>query len=84
MSRRDVNGPIGAGSMTGRGLGTCSGANAVNSGANLGMRLGHRFTCRRGLCRSVGRGFLQKELLHEQKSRLQEQLEVIDKQLENL
>ncbi|MFA7660405.1 MAG: DUF5320 domain-containing protein [Anaerovoracaceae bacterium] len=86
MPRRDGTGPIGAGSMTGRGLGLCTGANEVKYGAGLGMGLGF------GRGRGFGRGFAinqtsiktQKELLDEQKTMLQGRLEVIDKQLENL
>jgi hypothetical protein len=37
MPRRDGTGPMGAGSMTGRGLGLCTGANAVKYGAGLGI-----------------------------------------------
>ena len=88
MPRRDGTGPMGAGSMTGRGLGLCTGANALKYGAGLGMGLGLGLACRRGF----GRGFAfnqissktQKELLNEQKTMLQDRLEVIDKQLENL
>ena len=88
MPRRDGTGPMGAGSMTGRGFGLCTGANAVKYGAGLGMGLGLGLACRRGF----GRGFAfnqtssktQKELLNEQKTMLQERLEVIDKQLESL
>ncbi len=88
MPRRDGTGPMGSGSMTGRGLGLCTGVNAVKYGAGLGMGLGLGFACRRGF----GRGFAfnqtssktQKELLNEQKTMLQDRLEVIDKQLENL
>jgi len=94
MPRRDGTGPMGAGSMTGRGLGLCTGANAVKYGAGLGMGLGLGLACRRGF--GFGRGFgrgsainqasskTQKELLNEQKTMLQDRLEVIDKQLENL
>ncbi len=86
MPRRDGTGPMGAGSMTGRGLGLCTGANAVKYGAGLGLGLG--LACRRGF----GRGFAvnqnssktQKELLQEQKNVLKSRLDVIDKQLENL
>ncbi|QAT60981.1 hypothetical protein EQM13_04985 [Acidilutibacter cellobiosedens] len=94
MPRRDGTGPMGAGSMTGRGLGLCTGANAVKYGAGLGMGIGLGLACRRGF--GFGRGFgrgsainqasskTQKELLNEQKTMLQDRLEVIDKQLENL
>lgn len=86
MPRRDGTGPIGAGSMTGRGLGICTGTTTVKYGAGLGIGLG--LACRRGF----GRGFAvnqtssktQKELLNEQKTMLQNRLEVIEKQLENL
>ena len=88
MPRRDGTGPMGAGSMTGRGLGLCAGVNAVKYGAGFGMGLGQGFARRRGF----GRGFAfnhassktQKELLNEQRAVLQDRLEVIDKQLENL
>ena len=88
MLRRDGTGPMGAGSMTGRGLGSCTGANAVKYGAGLGLGLGLGLACRRGF----GRGFAvnqnssktQKELLQEQKDVLKNRLDVIDKQLENL
>ncbi|MBU3228110.1 DUF5320 domain-containing protein [Clostridium algidicarnis] len=81
MPRRD-----GTGSMTGRGLGFCTGVNAVKVGPGDGMGLGT--SCRCGL----GRRFevdnessrTQKQLLQEQKSILQNRLEVIDKRLENL
>jgi hypothetical protein len=60
---------------------------AAKYGAGLGMGLGLGFACRRGF----GRGFedlasskTQKELLREQKTRLQDRLEAIDKQLESL
>jgi hypothetical protein len=83
---------MGAGSMIGRGLGFCTGANAVKYRAGLGMGLGLGFACRRGFGRSFGRAFAinqtssktKKELLQEQKTMLQDRLEVIDKQLENL
>lgn len=92
MPRRNGTGPIGAGSITGRGLRFCTGANAVKYGAGLGMGLGLGLACRHGFGRSVGRGLAinqtssktQKELLREQRTILQDRLQVIDKQLENL
>ena len=90
MPRRDGTGPMGRGSMTGRGLGVCTGVNAAKFGAGLALGLG--LGCRRGF----GRGFswntnveqnsskTKKELLQEQKDVLQSRLEVIDKQWENL
>ncbi len=92
MPRRDGTGPMGAGSMTGRGLGSCTGAKAVKYGAGLGLGLGLRLACRRGFGRGFGRGVAanqdssktQKELLQEQQAVLKNRLEAIDKQLENL
>lgn len=83
---------MGAGSMTGRGLGSCTGANAVKYGAGLGLGLGLGLARRRGFGRGFGRGIAvdqntsktQKELLQEQKNVLKSRLDVIDKQLENL
>ena len=89
MPRRDGTGPMGAGSMTGRGLGSCTGTNAVKYGAGFGLGLGLGLACRRGFGRGFGRGNqntskTRKELLQEQKNVLKSQLDVIDKQLENL
>lgn len=75
MPGRDGTGPIGARSMTGRGLGFCAGANAVRYSAGFGMRSG--LACRHG-------AETQKQLLQEQKDRLKNRLKVIDMQLENL
>ena len=92
MPRRDGTGPMGAGLMTGRGLGLCTGVNAVRYGAGLGMGLGLGLACRRGFGGGYGRGFAinqystktNKDLLQEQKELLKSRLENIDKQLENL
>ncbi len=75
MPRRDGTGPMGAGSMTGRGLGFCTGANAVGYGAGFGMGLG--LACRCGFGGGFRRGFAVNQIL-------QNRLEVIDMQLENL
>ena len=40
MPRRDGTGPMGRGSMTGRGLGVCTGVNASGFGRGMGMGLG--------------------------------------------
>ena len=57
MPRRDGTGPMGAGAMTGKGIGLCTDANAVKYGAGLGMGLGLGLACRRGFGRGFGRGF---------------------------
>ncbi|HHU91418.1 MAG TPA: DUF5320 domain-containing protein [Clostridiaceae bacterium] len=88
MPGRDGTGPVGAGSMTGRGLGFCNDAKTVNPGRRPGMRL--RPACRRGFGRGYGMNFgvndvnSKKELLQNQKSMLQNQINLIDKQLKNL
>ena len=88
MPRIDGTGPMGAGTMTGRGLGVCTGANADGYGSGRGMGFGRGLACRRGFCRSFSINETspktQKELLNEQKTMLQNRLEVIEKQLENL
>ena len=97
MARRDGTGPLGRGAMTGRGLGICSGVNAVRYGAGFGAGLGLGYACRRGMGMGLGRGLglnyvvdqpqsnlTQKELLMEQKELLANRLDIIDKELENL
>lgn len=71
MPRRDGTGPMGAGSMTGRGLG-------------LVCRRGFDRGFGRGFAVNQTTSKTQKELLQEQKDMLQNRIEVIDKQLENL
>ncbi|MHB1314534.1 MAG: DUF5320 domain-containing protein [Christensenellales bacterium] len=88
MPGRNGTGPMGNGSMTGRGLGPCRGANAAGYGTGQGLGL----ACRRGFGRGFGRYYYadptsiktQRELLEGQKEVLRSRLEVIDKQLENL
>ena len=90
MPGRDGTGPGGVGSMSGRGLGLCSGANAVQPRAGRTGLPGR--VRRRGLGRGYGGGFAvnpassktQKELLQEHRDRLQNRIEGIDKQLESL
>lgn len=88
MPGRDGTGPMGAGTMTGRGLGYCTGGKAVQFGRGYGLGL----ACRRGAGGGFGRGFAywqtsnenQKDLLQKQRDILKTQLEAIDKQLEDL
>jgi len=92
MPRRDGTGPMGAGSMTGRGFGICTGVNAEKYGAGRGMGFGRGLACRRGFSRGFGRSFsmnetspeMRKELLNEQKNILQSRLKAVDKQLDEL
>ncbi|MHB1454618.1 MAG: DUF5320 domain-containing protein [Saccharofermentanales bacterium] len=88
MPRRDGTGPMGQGSMTGRGLGLCIGSNAARTGAGLGLGLGCRRGYGRGYNRSVNvdqtSAMTQKELLQNQRDLLLSRIDVISKQLENL
>jgi hypothetical protein len=88
MPGGDGTGPMGAGSMTGRGQGYCTGTSTAGYGTGFGRRLG--FACRRGFGFGFGRGFgrglgrffvagqdspeTQKELLRERKDFLKKQL----------
>ena len=84
MPNRDGTGPNSMGSMTGRGLGLCTGIN----GFKFGLGKGQAFGCRRGF----GRNFIsrnsesktQKELLEEQKIIFERNLKVVKEQLEKL
>lgn len=71
MPGRDGTGPIGAGPITGRGLGFCTGA-------------GFGFGCRRGFGIIQTSQKTQKEMLQEQKNLLETRLKIIDNQLENI
>lgn len=92
MPGRDGTGPLGAGPMTGRGLGFCTGGNRALKCAGLGLGLGLGLACRRGF----GRGFRwfsstdtlseenRRDILRAQKDRLKDQLSAIDEELKNL
>lgn len=99
MPRRDGTGPSGAGTMTGRGLGFCTGSNLDKCSAGLGLGAVLAIACRRGLGRGNGRGFRRgfrlsedsnksnkstKELLQEQKELLENRLEFINEELGKL
>ena len=80
MPMRDGTGPMGAGSMTGRQLGSCPNANPIRPAWRFGFGRG----LGRGIILSQNSSKTQKELLQEQKNVLKNQLEAIDKQLESL
>src|SRR5690554_2791174 len=91
LPRMDGSGPFGRGPLTGRGLGLCTGTNAIKYGAALGLGLRFGYACRRGLGR--GRGFYiaeeemdkpSKESLLLQKQALEERMGQIEKQLDQL
>jgi hypothetical protein len=92
MPGRDGTGPMGAGQVTGRGLGLCSGANAGKFGAGSGMGLGLRLGCRcsfRGSAKSgvavyQASGKTRQEWLRESRAALKSRLAEVDRELENL
>jgi hypothetical protein len=51
MPRNDGTGPMGKGTMTGRGLGRCAGSKRMRYGARIGIGLGVGLACR-GLARA--------------------------------
>lgn len=88
MPGRDGTGPMGYGTLTGRGFGRCPGANAVPYGAGFGLGLRRGFGCMRGFGRPLTNGQAtaptQRELLTEQKRRLELSLEAVSKSLDSL
>ena len=58
MPRMDGTGPMGAGAMTGRGLGSCNSADVAENRATpiRGWWLGYMRGCGRGFARGAGRG----------------------------
>ena len=87
MPGRNGMGPMGRGPLTGLGMGVCVGSGVGQFGAGRGLGRG----CRRGEGGQVASGVAvgvdaetQKEALLEQKSALQNRLEVINKELEKL
>lgn len=90
MPGRDGTGPMGQGSITGRGLGFCTGVNAKRYGNGLkrgfGYGMGLNYGCRRGIegYYAGQSGLTNKELLIEQKDILQRRLDEISEQLKNL
>ena len=92
MPGRDGTGPVGMVAMAGRGLGPCAGAGVNRFGAGLGFGQRRRLAGRRGFGRGYALNYTadqvdtktQKEILQEQKEILKNNLETIDKQLDNL
>ncbi len=92
MPGGDGTGPMGAGSMTGRGQGYCTDTGTVGYGA--GFRRGLGFACRRGFGRGSGRGFFgrgfdfgrgfiaDQDSSKTQKELLQERKDFLKRQLE--
>jgi hypothetical protein len=92
VPKGDGTGPMGTGPITGRGLGVCTGTNAVRYGTGLGLGLGLGLACRRGFRRWLGRDFgieeitpeTKKGLLQNQKAVLEKRLDAINNKLEDL
>ncbi|BAK99798.1 hypothetical protein OBV_26000 [Oscillibacter valericigenes Sjm18-20] len=85
MPGRNGTGPMGAGAMTGRGLGFCKGGDK-----NTGLRCG--MACRRGFGQGFHRfsaighstGDNRRDILQAQKNVLKDRHTAIDKRLESL
>lgn len=90
MPGRDGTGPMGAGSMAGRGFGGCFAGAGKGIGFRLGKGMGRGLGCRSG----IGRCFVDqelvepplpmsdKEILAEQKKILEAQLDAINKKMQ--
>ena len=77
MPRRDGTGPIGIGSLSGKGFGICAGL-GVGYGLGLGIKRGFR---RNFSPDAIEKS--QRELLIEQKGLLERRLDVINKQIDS-
>lgn len=88
MPRRDGSGPMGDGAMTGKGFGSCTGANTLVKGTGLGLGFKNGMACRHGLRRFSAADQTTSEtrkiVLQTQKEALKNRLAVIDRQLEGL
>lgn len=94
MPGRDGSGPLGAGPLTGRGLGPCAGRRlkyAAGAGAGIGLGLGLGLGLgRRRRFRGAGStpaavsGKTRKQLLQEQKDLLTRRLDAIERQMNDL
>jgi len=97
MPGRDTTGPAGTGTLTGRGLGPCTGNRlkyaAAGAGIGPGFGLGPGLGRRRGFRGGFGRGRYagsyaagktRKEQLLEQKDLLTLRLDAIERQLKDL
>ena len=90
MPRGDKTGPEGRGSMTGRGLGSCTGENQASSNS-LNLGLGKRFGRGMGSGRSFGNRFQSKNRWFNrgfsssdsEKSLLGSEIKTLKEQLEN-
>lgn len=94
MPGRDGGGPLGAGPLTGRGLGPCAGNRlkyAAGAGAGIGLGLGlglglgrrRRFRAASSTPADVS-GKSRKQLLLEQKDQLTRRLDAIERQMKDL
>lgn len=82
MPRLNGTGPMGAGAMTGRGMGCCSKSNA---GLEFyGRRMGRGFGFRRFYAAPDATPEQTKDILEQQKSFLERELASIDEQINKL
>ena len=81
MPRRDGTGPLGLGAMTGGCFGNC---NSNNTRLGLGRGFGCGDGFRRNMLSHPEASITQKDVLTEQKSFLENRLEIVNRQLESL
>lgn len=81
MPRRDGTGPLGLGAMTGGGFGNC---NPNNNRLDLGRGFGCGNDFRRNMLSHSETSRTQRDVLTEQKSFLENRLEIVNRQLESL
>ncbi|MFZ7134184.1 MAG: DUF5320 domain-containing protein [Eubacteriales bacterium] len=79
MPGRDGTGPLGRGSMTGRGMGICTGMNVTRYVVGLGFGRSRRFD----QIHSAG-SVNHKEFLPVQKKILQDRINLVNKQLKDI
>lgn len=89
MPRRDGTGPLGQGSMSGRGLGLCNNVNAGTFNGRgfaygRGFNAGAGFGSGRGNRRLAQTNVDRKSLLNEEKNLLQARLNSIKQELEDV
>lgn len=82
MPKRDGTGPVGMGAISGRGMGVCRHADETVTLNKCGFGYGHGLRRNGSLRFSETR--TQKDFLTEQKTFLENRIEIINKQLENL
>ena len=91
MPRMDMTGPMGAGPMTGRGLGPCGGGQAFGCGRGRGAGMGRAMGNGQNVGQGYGRGMAvnvnqniePRQTLQQRRDFLKTQLDALDKELQS-